>query len=64
MSVTWTYDHADSQWRVRVHAPHAALDVVVGDGEVLVRAGSRRGSTWPKCVAHAVEQADRLFSRV
>ena len=64
MSVTWTYDHADSQWRVASTPGTRALDVVVGDGEVLVRAGSRRASTWPKCVAHAVEQADRLFSRV
>ena len=62
--VTWTYDHADSQWRVASTPGTRALDVVAGDGEV-PRAGRgadarRRG----RSACPAVEQADRLFSRL
>ena len=39
--VTWTYDHADSPWHVAYTPGMRALEVVTGDGELLV---SRRAT--------------------
>ena len=62
--VTWTYDHADSQWRAASTPGTRARDVVAGDGEVLVRSREPTRVDVAEVRAHAVEQADRLFSRL
>jgi cytosine/adenosine deaminase-related metal-dependent hydrolase len=62
--VTWSYDHADSPWHVAFTPGMRALDVVRGDGEVLVTNGRPTRVDVDEVRAHAAEQAQRLFARL
>jgi cytosine/adenosine deaminase-related metal-dependent hydrolase len=62
--ITWTYDHADSPWRVAYTPGMRAVEVVTGDGEVLVADGRPTLVDLDEIRAHAAEQAARLFSRL
>jgi cytosine/adenosine deaminase-related metal-dependent hydrolase len=62
--VTWSYDHADSPWRVAYTPGMRALDVVTGDGELLVSEGRPTLVDLDEIRAYAAEQAERLFSRL
>ena len=62
--VTWSYDHADSPWHVAFTPGMRAIDVVAGDGEVLVRDGAPTRVDLAEVRAHAAEQAGRLFQRL
>lgn len=62
--VTWTYDHADSPWHVAFTPGIRAVEVVSGDGEVLVANGKPTRVDLDEVRAHAAEQARRLFSRL
>jgi cytosine/adenosine deaminase-related metal-dependent hydrolase len=62
--VTWSYDHADSPWRVAYTPGMRALDVVTGDGELLVSEGRPTLVDLDEIRAYAEEQAERLFSRL
>ena len=62
--VTWSYDHADSPWHVAFTPGMRAIDVVAGDGEVLVRDGVPTRVDLDEVRAHAAEQAARLFERL
>jgi cytosine/adenosine deaminase-related metal-dependent hydrolase len=62
--VTWSYDHADSPWHVAYTPGTRAIEVVSGDGEVLVRDGQPTRVDVAEVRAHAAEQAKRLFSRL
>jgi cytosine/adenosine deaminase-related metal-dependent hydrolase len=62
--VTWSYDHVDSPWHVAYTPGTRALEVVSGDGEVLVRDGQPTRVDVAQVRAHAAEQAERLFSRL
>jgi cytosine/adenosine deaminase-related metal-dependent hydrolase len=62
--VTWTYDHVDSPWHVAFTPGTRALDVVTGDGRVLVRDGQPTTVDIAEVRAHAAEQAARLFARL
>lgn len=60
--VTWTYDHADSAWHVVFTPGMRALDVVSGEGEVLLRNGTTTRVDEHEVRAKAAEQAQRLFA--
>ena len=60
--VTWSYDHADSAWHVAFTPGIRALDVVSGDGEVLLRNGTPTRVDLAEVRAKAAEQAQRLFA--
>ncbi len=62
--VTWSYDHADSPWHVAFTPGMRALDVVSGDGDVLVAGGVPTRVDVAEVRAHAAEQARRLFARL
>jgi cytosine/adenosine deaminase-related metal-dependent hydrolase len=62
--VTWSYDHADSPWHVAYTPGIRAIDVVTGDGEVLVADGQPTRVDLAEVRAHAAEQAARLFARL
>ncbi len=62
--VTWSYDHADSPWHVAFTPGMRAVDVVAGDGEVLVAGGLPTRVDLAEVRAHAAEQATRLFARL
>ncbi len=62
--VTWTYDHVDSPWHLAFTPGTRAIDVVRGDGEVLVRDGQPTRVEVDEVRAHAGEQAARLFARL
>jgi cytosine/adenosine deaminase-related metal-dependent hydrolase len=62
--VTWTYDNADSPWHVAYTPGMCAVEVVSGDGEVLVTDGRPTRVDLDEVRAHAAEQAERLFSRL
>ena len=62
--VTWSYDHADSGWHVAFTPGMRALDVVTGDGEVLLRDGLPTRVDVDEVRAKAAEQAARLFARL
>ena len=62
--VTWTYDHADSPWHVAYTPGMRAVEVVTGDGELLVSDGRPTLVDVDEVRAHAAEQAARLFSRL
>jgi cytosine/adenosine deaminase-related metal-dependent hydrolase len=62
--VTWSYDHADSPWHVAYTPGMRALDVVTGDGELLVSEGRPTLVDLDEIRAYAEEQAERLFSRL
>jgi cytosine/adenosine deaminase-related metal-dependent hydrolase len=62
--VTWSYDHADSGWHVAFTPGMRALDVVAGDGEVLLRDGLPTRVDIDEVRAKAAEQAARLFARL
>lgn len=62
--VAWSYDHADSGWHVAFTPGMRALDVVTGDGEVLLRDGRPARVDLDEVRAKAAEQAARLFSRL
>jgi hypothetical protein len=62
--VTWSYDHADSPWHVAYTPGMRAVEVVSGDGEVLVADGRPTRVDVDDVRAHAAEQAERLFSRL
>ncbi len=59
--VTWTYDHADSPWHVAYTPGMRAVEVVTGDGELLVSDGRPTLVDVDEVRAHAAEQAARLF---
>ena len=63
-TVTWTYDHAGEPWRVAFTPGVRALDVVAGDGEVLLRGGQPTRVDAAEVRAKAAEQAARLFARL
>ena len=63
-TVTWTYDHVDSAWHVAFTPGVRALDVVRGDGEVLLRNGIAQRVDADEIRAKAAEQAERLFRRL
>ena len=63
-TVTWTYDHVDSAWHVGFTPGVRALDVVRGDGEVLLRNGIAQRVDADEIRAKAAEQAERLFRRL
>ncbi len=60
--VRWSYDHADSAWHVAFTPGVRALDVVRGDGEVLLRDGRPTRVDLDEVRAKAAEQAARLFA--
>jgi cytosine/adenosine deaminase-related metal-dependent hydrolase len=60
--VTWSYDHADSPWHVAFTPGVRALEVVAGDGEVLLRDGRPTRVDLDEVRAKAAEQAARLFA--
>ena len=62
--VTWSYDHADSPWHVAFTPGVRALDVVSGDGEVLLRNGRPTRVDADDVRARAAEAAARLFARL
>ena len=62
--VTWSYDHADSAWHVAFSPGIRALDVVAGDGEVLLRDGRPTRVDVDEVRAQAAEQAERLFAKL
>ncbi len=62
--VTWSYDHADSPWHVAYTPGMRALDVVTGDGALLVSEGRPTLVDLDEIRAYAGEQAERLFSRL
>lgn len=62
--VRWSYDHADSSWHVAFTPGVRALDVVRGDGEVLLRDGRPIRVDIDEVRAKAAEQASRLFARL
>jgi cytosine/adenosine deaminase-related metal-dependent hydrolase len=62
--VTWSYDHVDSPWHVAFTPGIRALDVVAGDGEVLLADGKPTRVDIDEVRAHAAEQAARLFARL
>ena len=62
--VTWNYDHADSPWHVAFTPGVRALDVVSGDGEVLLRDGLPTRVDLAEVRAKAAEQAARLHARL
>jgi len=62
--VTWSYDHADEPWRVAFTPGVRALQVVGGDGEVLLRDGEPARVDVREVRAKAAEQATRLFARL
>jgi cytosine/adenosine deaminase-related metal-dependent hydrolase len=62
--VTWSYDHADSPWHVAYTPGMRALEVVTGDGELLVSDGRPTLVDLDEIRAYAAEQAERLFSRL
>ena len=62
--VTWSYDHVDSPWHVAFTPGTRALDVVTGDGRVLVANGRPTTVDVDEVRAHAAEQAARLFARL
>jgi len=62
--VTWTYDHVDSPWHVAFTPGTRVLDVVTGDGRVLVEDGHATTVDVDEVRARAAEQAQRLFARL
>ncbi|MET0144000.1 MAG: amidohydrolase family protein [Ilumatobacteraceae bacterium] len=62
--VTWSYDHAESPWHVAFTPGMRAIDVVGGDGEILVADGRPTRVDLAEVRAHAAEQAARLFARL
>jgi cytosine/adenosine deaminase-related metal-dependent hydrolase len=62
--VSWTYDHADSPWHVAFSPGIRAVEVVSGDGEVLVSGGVPTRVDLTEVRAHAAEAAARLFARL
>ena len=62
--VTWTYDHADSPWHVAYTPGMRAIEVVTGDGELLVSDGRPTLVDLDEIRAYASDQAERLFSRL
>jgi len=62
--VSWSYDHADSPWHVAFTPGVRAVEVVAGDGEVLVADGRPTRVDLDEVRAHAAEQAARLFARL
>ena len=62
--VTWSYDHADSGWHVAFTPGMRAVDVVSGEGEVLLRDGLPTRVDVDEVRAKAAEQAARLFARL
>ncbi len=62
--VTWTYDHVDSAWHVAFTPGTRAVEVVTGDGRVLVQGGRPTTVDVDEVRAHAAEQAQRLFARL
>ncbi|MBA3286647.1 MAG: hypothetical protein H0U21_01305, partial [Acidimicrobiia bacterium] len=62
--VTWSYDRADSPWHVAFTPGIRALDVVGGDGEVLLRDGRPTRVDVDEVRAKAAEAAQRLFERL
>jgi cytosine/adenosine deaminase-related metal-dependent hydrolase len=63
-SVTWNYDHAGEPWRVAFTPGVRALDVITGDGEVLLRGGQPTRVDASEVRARGAEQAARLFARL
>ena len=61
--VTWNYDHADSPWHVAFTPGMRAVDVVSGDGEVLVADGRPTRSTSTRS-APKPPSRPRLFARL
>ena len=55
-TVTWNYDHADAPWHVAFTPGVRALDVVTGDGEVLLRDGRPTRVDAAEVRAKAAEQ--------
>jgi cytosine/adenosine deaminase-related metal-dependent hydrolase len=62
--VTWSYDHADSPWHVAYTPGMRAVEVVTGDGELLVSDGRPTLVDLDEIRAYAAEQAERLFARL
>jgi cytosine/adenosine deaminase-related metal-dependent hydrolase len=63
-TVTWSYDHVDSPWHVAFSPGIRAIDVVAGDGEVLLRDGLPTRVDVHEVRAKATEQAARLHARL
>jgi cytosine/adenosine deaminase-related metal-dependent hydrolase len=62
--VRWTYDHVTSPWHVAFTPGTRAVEIVAGDGEVLVADGVPTRVDLTEVRAHAAEQAQRLFARL
>ena len=62
--VRWSYDHADSPWHVAFTPGIRAIEVVSGDGEVLLRDGHPTRVDVDEVRAKAAEQARRLFTHL
>lgn len=60
--VEWNYDHSDSPWHVAFTPGVRAINVVSGNGEVLVRDGLPTRVDLDETRAKANEAAQRLFS--
>jgi cytosine/adenosine deaminase-related metal-dependent hydrolase len=61
-TVTWSYDHVDSAWHIAFTPGIRAIDVVSGDGEMLLRDGQPTRVDLAEVRAHAAEQAARLHA--
>jgi len=62
--VTWSYDHADSGWHVAFTPGMRALEVTLGDGEIVLRDGIPTRVDLDEVRAKAAEQAGRLFAQL
>lgn len=62
--VRWNYDHADSAWHVAFTPGIRAIDVIAGNGEVLVAEGRPTRIDLDETRAKASEAAQRLFTKL
>jgi cytosine/adenosine deaminase-related metal-dependent hydrolase len=63
-TVEWSYDHVDSAWHVAFTPGIRALNVVSGEGEMLLADGRPTRVDLDEVRAKAAEQAQRLHARL
>jgi cytosine/adenosine deaminase-related metal-dependent hydrolase len=62
--VRWNYDHVDSAWHVAFTPGIRAIEVIAGDGEILVANGLPTRIDLDETRAKASEAAQRLFTKL
>ena len=62
--VTWSYDHVDSPWHVAFTPGIRALEIVSGEGSVLLQGGLPTRVDPVEIRARAAEAASHLFARL